>query len=329
MAPARNGAASKAALAVPHPEPTWHAGGAVGPGMGNPSSLRGLLLIAGATFFWSLSGVFVRWLPGMDPWSFNAFRGLGLGLSMALWIVLRYGRASVDLLRRSPVQGLLISASFFALGSSLYISALDLASVAAVSCLTATSGLFAALMARLWLGERTAPVFYLAMLLALAGVAVIALGEGDLRVQGLAGTATSLAVAACFAAQSVALRRYRSFDMEPAFLLGGFFTFAVIAALGIVVVPPWQSIALLLLMGLVQLAIPLVLYMHGARSVATSHMVLITMADAVLNPLWVWLVHGELPAFAVFIGGALVLGGIALTAFAPSGAQTDPGAERL
>jgi drug/metabolite transporter (DMT)-like permease len=265
----------------------------------------------------------------MDPWSFNAFRGLGLGLSMALWIVLRYGRASVDLLRRSPVQGLLISASFFALGSSLYISALDLASVAAVSCLTATSGLFAALMARLWLGERTAPVFYLAMLLALAGVAVIALGEGDVRVQGLAGTATGLAVAACFAAQSVALRRYRSFDMEPAFLLGGFFTFAVIGALGIVVVPPWQSIALLLLMGLVQLAIPLVLYMHGARSVATSHMVLITMADAVLNPLWVWLVHGELPAFAIFIGGALVLGGIALTAFAPSGAQTDPGAERL
>ena len=293
------------------------------------SSLRGILLVAGATFFWSLSGVFVRWLPAIDPWSFNAFRGLGLGMSMALWIVLRYGRGSMALLRRSPVSGLLISAGFFALGSSLYIVSLDLASVAAVSCLTATSGLFAALMARFFLGERTPPIFYLAMLLALTGVAAIALGEGDARVQGLAGTLTGLAVAACFAAQSVALRRYRSFDMEPAFLLGGFFTFAVIAALGIVVVPPWQSIALLLLMGLVQLAIPLVLYMHGARSVATSHMVLITMADAVLNPLWVWLVHGELPAFAVFIGGALVLGGIALTAFAPSGAQPDPGAERL
>ena len=42
-------------------------------------------------------------------------------------------------------------------------------------------------------------------------------------------------------------------------------------------------------------------------------MVLITMADAVLNPLWVWLVHGEEPVQAVYIGGALVLGGIALT----------------
>jgi drug/metabolite transporter (DMT)-like permease len=136
-------------------------------------------------------------------------------------------------------------------------------------------------------------------------------------VQGLAGTFTGLAVAACFAAQSVALRRYRAFDMEPAFLLGGFVTFAAIMALGLVIVPPWQSLAVLLLMGLVQLAFPLVLYMYGARSVATSHMVLITMADAVLNPLWVWMVHGEVPPQAVYLGGALVLGAIALTAFAP------------
>jgi drug/metabolite transporter (DMT)-like permease len=194
--------------------------------------------------------------------------------------------------------------------------------------LTATSGLFAALMARFFLGERTPPIFYIAMLLALAGVAAIALGEGDARVQGLAGTFTGLAVAACFAAQSVALRRYRAFDMEPAFLLGGFLTFAAILALGVVVVPPVQSIAVLLLMGLVQLAIPLVLYMVGARSVATSHMVLITMADAVLNPLWVWMVHGEVPPHAVYLGGALVLAAIALTAFAPpSGASLADGNE--
>lgn len=31
--------------------------------MSTASSLRGILLVAGATFFWSLSGVFVRWLP--------------------------------------------------------------------------------------------------------------------------------------------------------------------------------------------------------------------------------------------------------------------------
>jgi len=241
-----------------------------------------------------------------------------------LWIALRYGRGSLAMVRRSPPGALVLSAGFFALGSSLYIFSLGQGSVAAISCLTATSGLFAALIARLWLGERTPPIYYLAMLMALLGVAVIALGEGQSQPTGIVGVLSGLAVAACFATQSVALRRYRAFDMEPALLLGGLLTFVAISASGIVTVPPWQHVAVLLVMGLVQLAIPLLFYMHGARSVATSHMVLITMADAVLNPLWVWLVHGEEPVQAVYIGGALVLCGIALTTLRRNTAAAAP-----
>ena len=50
-------------------------------------------------------------------------------------------------------------------------------------------------------------------------------------------------------------------------------------------------------------------------------------ADAVLNPLWVWMVHAEVPPHAVYLGGALVLGAIALTAFSPpvSAAPTSTG----
>ena len=56
--------------------------------------------------------------------------------------------------------------------------------------------------------------------------------------------------------------------------------------------------------------------MRGARHVAAVQMVLITMADAFLNPLWVWMVHGELPATAVYWGGALILAAIAATTLA-------------
>ncbi len=48
---------------------------------------RGLLLVAGATYLWSLSGVFARWLPQVDPWTFNATRGLGMGIALlCLWV---------------------------------------------------------------------------------------------------------------------------------------------------------------------------------------------------------------------------------------------------
>ena len=48
--------------------------------------------------------------------------------------------------------------------------------------------------------------------------------------------------------------------------------------------------------------------------VAAVQMVLITMGDVVLNPLWVWIVHGEVPARSVFWCGALFLLAIGLTA---------------
>ena len=274
---------------------------------------QGLLLVAGATFFWSLSGVFVRTMPGTDPWTFNAWRGLGMCLSLIVWTLLHYGRGTVALFRQSNPVAILIAASFFAVGSSAYIVALKMASVAAVSCLGATSGLFAAVLARVWLGERTRMVFYIATMVALVGVAVISFSERDASVSGLAGSLVALVMAICFAGQSVALRRYSALGMEPAMIVGGLSIFLAVAAFGTLEPIAPSTLALLFMMGALQLALPMVLYMRGARHVPVAQMVLITMSDAFLNPLWVWLVYGELPAAGVFWGGALILGAIAAT----------------
>lgn len=277
---------------------------------------KGIALVAGATLFWSLSGVFVRWLPSVDPWTFNAYRGLGMGLALLAWTLLHYGRRSGTLLRQSGLMALLIPAAFFAVGSSLYILAMQMASIAAVSSVGATSCLFAALLARLWLGERTQGVFYLAIALAMGGVAFIALGERNTSVGGFAGSMVALLVALCFAGQSVSLRRYQALAMEPSMIVGGLGVFgAVVLTVGLAPVAG-STLAILLFMGALQLALPMVLFMRGARHVAAVQMVLITMADAFLNPLWVWIVHGELPATAVYWGGALILGAIAATTLA-------------
>lgn len=274
------------------------------------SESKGIALVAGATLFWSLSGVFVRWLPSVDPWTFNAWRGLGMGLALLAWSLLHYGRAAGALFRRADPIAVLTAAGFFAVGSSLYILAMQLASIAAVSCLGATSGLFAALLARVWLGERTQPIFYLAIAVAMGGVVIIAMGERNASVSGLTGSLVALGVALCFAGQSVALRRYKDRGMEPSMVAGGLGVFAVVAATVGLAPIAWPTLLTLLFMGALQLALPMVLFMRGARHVAAVQMVLITMADAFLNPLWVWLVHGELPALAVYWGGALIVAAI-------------------
>lgn len=279
-------------------------------------SSRGLLLVGGATFFWSLSGVFARWLPQVDPWTFNAVRGLGMASALLVWMALAYRWGAIGLFTRSNPLALAISGGFFAAGSTLYILALQLSSVAAASCIGATSGIFAALLARWWLGERTPVVFYIAVVMAVAGVVLIAWGEASVTTVGsLGGIAVSLAFAWCFAGQSVALRRYSALKMEPAMILGGLAVYlAVRLTAGVAPIGPGTT-AVLLFMGVIQLAVPMVLYMRGAKHVPAVQMVLITMADTVLNPLWVWLVHREVPATSVFWGGGVILLAIGVSAW--------------
>jgi drug/metabolite transporter, DME family len=274
--------------------------------------LKGVLLVCGATLFWSFSGTFVRWVPGVDPWTLNAYRVLGMAIALVLWMGVRHGSEIFGHFRRSEPLALLATAGFFGIGTTLYVLSLQLASIAAVSCIASIAPLFAALLARLWLGERTQGIVFVAIGVALVGVAIVALGEAGASINGLAGSIVAVGVAFCFAGQSVTLRRYHKVEMAPALILGGLGVFAVVfLTVGLAPIASGQ-IALLMLMGLIQLAIPLVLYMRGARHVPVVPMVLISLADAFLNPFWVFLVHGEVPAPAVYAGGALILGAIAL-----------------
>jgi drug/metabolite transporter, DME family len=202
---------------------------------------------------------------------------------------------------------------FFAVGTSMYIAAIQLASVAAVASLGATSALFAALLGRFWLGERTSGVFYFAIALAMVGVFLIANGEAKTSATGLLGSAIALGVALSFAIQSAALRRHRDVPMEPAYVYGGLTVFVLVFVLVGVKTPTWQEYALLLCMGAIQLALPATFYIRGARHVTAVQMVLISMMDTVLNPLWVWLLIGEVPAPIVYWGGSLILLAISAT----------------
>jgi drug/metabolite transporter (DMT)-like permease len=60
-------------------------------------------------------------------------------------------------------------------------------------------------------------------------------------------------------------------------------------------------------MGLVQLAIPLVLYVEGAKHVPAVQAILISLGDVVLNPLWAWITHGEVVKPGVLLGGAVIV----------------------
>lgn len=270
-----------------------------------------------ATIGWSLSGLFVRLLPELDGWQINCWRGLFMALSLLLYLTISHGRETLERFDDMPFFGFMACAVCFAVGTTFYVSSLKFASTATVSVIGATSPLITALLSPWLTGERPHKLAWLAAFLAIGGMGVIA-WNGMVR-DSMFGVLLSLGVPLTFALQTLMLRRFREVDTMTAICVGGFLAF-LLAIIGSEVLGEasvfavsGRSLAVLAVMGVVQLATPLVLYGWGAKSVPAVSLALISMLDAVFNPLWSFLFVGEKPEVTSVIGGGIILGAVLLS----------------
>jgi drug/metabolite transporter, DME family len=276
--------------------------------------LIGLLLVLLATVGWSLAGLFVRLVPELNGWQINSWRGLFLALFLLAYLIAVYGRGWIDRFRAIPTTAMIACAGFFAAGSTLYVTSLTLTGTANVSCIGALAPLFVAAAGSVFLGERTGTATWIAAVVALLGAAII-FHDGLTNGTWL-GSFVAILVALCFAGQTLVLRRYRRFDMMPSICLGGLIAFfsAALFTGGLSASP--AQIAVLALMGPVQLAIPLIFFAKGARHVQATTLSLIALLDVVLNPFWSWMGVGEAPPRSAVAGGAIIVGAVAMSILA-------------
>ncbi len=281
----------------------------------------GVFFVFLATIGWSLSGVFVRIMPGLDGWQLNCWRGYWMAVGLMVYLVAVYGRGAFRKFLDIPRVALFASALFFALGSTLYVSSLTLVSTATVSVIGATSPLFAALLSPWVTGEKPGFEAWIAATLALLGVGVIAWDGLEANLSTL-GLFLSICVPMAFAGQTLALRRYRNVDMVPSICLGGIMSFFIAGFLGFTAGHAGggfdvglREVLLLAAMATLQLAIPLIFYIKGAHSVPAVTLTLIAMLDAVINPLWPWIFVGEQPREAAFWGGGIIVGAVLISVF--------------
>ena len=81
------------------------------------------------------------------------------------------------------------------------------------------------------------------------------------------------------------------------------FPFAAVTATDVVAV---------LFLGTVQIGVAYLLMSRALRHVGALEASLLLMVEPALNPIWSWLIHGEVPALWSLAGGALILGATVL-----------------
>lgn len=75
----------------------------------------------------------------------------------------------------------------------------------------------------------------------------------------------------------------------------------------------WLALTFL---GVCQLGVPYVFMARAIPRLRALEVALFLLIEPVLNPIWAWLVHGEMPGIATLLGGAIILGATALRALA-------------
>ena len=268
-----------------------------------------LLLVIASSVANSANGLVVRSLEAAGAWQIVFYRSWFLAGALAVVFVVQSGgrvRAALRDLR----PWMLVGSFMIAAVNASFIHALTHTTVANTMFLLSGAPFFAALLGRAVLGETVERGVWLAMSVALVGMAVMlwdGLGAGTLF-----GNSLALFAALCFGAFAVVLRKGRGVNMLPIVVLG-----AVLGGVGGGVMSggafaiPFRDVALLFLWGAVLSGTVHVIFTWGSRHVPGAELTLLILIEFILSPMWVWWFIDERPSPATLIGGALVLASVA------------------
>lgn len=264
----------------------------------------GLILVSAATVSWSTAGLFVRAVD-LDAWAVLGWRSIFAALALGA-IVLVNGRKQLAADGSEPpaiATWLTVPVAVISMGA--YVVSLKLTTVANVMIVYASVPLVAALLAWFVLRERLSLAMFLASLVALAGVFILA--NGVTAGQDYAGLAVAFMMTLAMALQIVMARKYPGMPMAKVNMLAA----SVWAVLGLALTPSGlpavHDILVLMAFGVTNTALAYYFILRGARLIPAAEVGLISTLDVVLGPLWVWLVFGENPGVKSLIGGTLVL----------------------
>jgi drug/metabolite transporter (DMT)-like permease len=274
--------------------------------VGQGDTRRGRLFVALAAVAWSTAGLFQRELTvnlGTQLAGRALFAMLGIGVFVA---ATERGRA-LAAFRAIGRPGLAIAA-LMAVSSGSFIAALNYTSVANVLFLQGLAPVLAAVLG-MTIGERVERRTWLAMAVAVTGVAVMIGGPG--RPSGL-GFALSLLMSISFAGTIVITRHQRHVSMAPATWLSQALVFVCAAPFASASEVGWKDLALLAGLGVTQIGLGLIFLTIGARLIPAAEVALITLLEIVLGPLWVWIALGEQPSATTLVGGGIVLAAVVI-----------------
>ena len=287
------------------------------------SRKQGLLFVFAAGVLWSTVGLGIRLIEQAEIWQILLYRSISLSAFLFIVILLRSGENPFAQVRRAglpaAIGGLALVAAY---AGGIY--AIQTTSVANAMLLFATAPFLTAVLGWIVLREPVRSATWIAIFVAIAGIGIMVADQSEGA--ALSGTLAGLGSALGFAVFTVALRWGKSGEMLPSVFLSGLFAVVITSAMCWGLSLPFLLSAndggIAMGMGVFQVGAGLILYTLGSRTLPAAELTLLSLAEVLLGPVWVWLFLGETVTINTLLGGLVLLAAIAGNAL--SGARRKP-----
>ncbi|MFW6216393.1 MAG: DMT family transporter [Desulfohalobiaceae bacterium] len=272
------------------------------------STAKGAAIALVGVFVLSFDALLIR-IAGAISWDILFWRGLLMGLALGGISSWHSRRFFLNTLR---IQGgaAFASGTMFGLSGAGFVLSIMHTHVANTVLIFSTAPLFAALFTWIFLRERIGVATWLAILAVMLGVGLVF--KGSLQAANISGDLFALAAAMTVGGNFTLLRRNPDLDRAPMVAWGGFISAAVAWSWSSPLSLPVQSYLVLALMGLLQMPLALLLLAVATRMLTAPEVSMVLLLEAVLGPFWVWLILGETPPEATWLGGTIILGTLGL-----------------
>jgi drug/metabolite transporter (DMT)-like permease len=266
-------------------------------------------LIALSSLLISVNGLMLRSIESATQWQVIFARQTCFVTALLLVLSIRYRRALPGMIVQVGWPGVFGGLSL-ALANAGFIVAMSNTTVANTLFTLSSAPLMTAVLARVLLREQVAKATVIAILIAMVGIAVM-VREG-LEAGSAYGILIALGCALCFSLFVICLRLGRNRNMIPTSLIGA----SLGAVIGLVgsgfdIVLPARDFLICLFWGAGIVTTVHIVFTAASRYVPGAEIMLITLIEFTIGPVWVWLAYGERPTSTALAGGSLVLGAVA------------------
>jgi drug/metabolite transporter (DMT)-like permease len=261
------------------------------------SEKHSLVLVLLAAFLWSFGGVLIK-NNSMDPLSLAGARSFVASITIMLLCPLQISKFKTHIIPAICYAAMVIS----------FVTATKLTSAANAIAIQYTAPVFIGLFCKRKSKESFHFKDWVLTIILLIGVGLFFIDKVP-HVQFI-GNCVACICAMAFAFFVLTIRNEKVTDPTQCVLLGNIIAFSICSvfiARDLSTVFLFENVVSIILLGIFQLGISYIFYTLAIKYIRAIDSVIATAVELILNPVWVFIIRGELPHIVAFTGWILIL----------------------